>query len=115
MIQFRACQTHEVAEIPQHLALTALVGGDISMKKSLSFLLIGHLNDVVTCVQLAESYFQIPGRKGFKESLTFRPLNPNQPAANMLLSWLLAALPHVSWRWQQAIDALESEFLSPVR
>lgn len=84
-------------------------------EESLSFLLIGHLNDVVTCLQLAESYFQIPGRKGFKESLTFLPFKPNQPAVNMLLYWLLAALPHVSWRWQQAIDALESEFLSPVR
>lgn len=40
MIQFRVCRTHEVAEIPQHLALTALVGGDISMKKAYHFSLL---------------------------------------------------------------------------
>ncbi|KAF2104083.1 hypothetical protein NA57DRAFT_50929 [Rhizodiscina lignyota] len=85
-------------------------------EESLSFLYIGHFKDVSTSVQLAESYFKYDPYHttdvGSSESSLFRPLNPNEPPAMLMLSWISVALHHVLWRWQSAIDAVQAEIKS---
>lgn len=82
-------------------------------EENLSFLLVGHFRDVSTCVQLAESYFKYdPYRVQSAEpaeSSSFRPLQPDEPAAALFLSWISVALHHVLWRWQSAIEAVQAE------
>jgi hypothetical protein len=83
-------------------------------EECLSFLLIGHFKDVTTCIQLAESYFKYDPYSRKMESHSFRPFNPEQSPAMMLLSWISVALHHVSWRWQSAIEAVDKEIASSV-
>jgi hypothetical protein len=78
-------------------------------EESLSFLLIGHFNDISTCVQLAESYFKYDPYARKLESHSFRPYNLEQSPALMLLSWISVGLHHVSWRWQSAIEGVDKE------
>jgi len=83
-------------------------------EETLSFLLIGHFKDVTSCVQLAESYFKFDPYKKAAQSGSFRPYNISQPPALLLLSWISVGLHHVLWRWQSAIEAVESEITSSV-
>jgi CorA-like Mg2+ transporter protein len=67
---------------------------------------------VTSCLQLAESYFKFDPYKKNTQSGSFRPYNTRQPPALLLLSWISVGLHHVLWRWQSAIEAVESEIKS---
>ncbi|KAF2497437.1 hypothetical protein BU16DRAFT_505802 [Lophium mytilinum] len=79
---------------------------------TLSFLLVGHFSDLSTCIQMEEAYYKDPYAKD-TGSRSFRPFDASQPSAMRLLSWVAVALYHVSWRWQCAIDAVDSEITFP--
>jgi len=81
-------------------------------EETLSFLLIGHFKDVATCIQLAESYFKFDPYKKNTQPGSFRPYNLDQPPTLFLLSWVSVGLHRVLWRWQSAIEAVESEIKS---
>ena len=83
-------------------------------EETLSFLLVGHFKDVTTCVQLAESYFKFDPYAKKALSHPFRHYDLSQSPALMLLSWISVGLHHVLWRWQSAIEAVESEIKSSV-
>jgi hypothetical protein len=81
-------------------------------EETASFLLVGHFRDIATCFQLAESYFKFDPYKKSTQPGSFRPYLIEQPPALLLLSWISVGLHHVLWRWQSAIEAVESEIKS---
>jgi hypothetical protein len=82
-------------------------------EETLSFLLVGHFKDVGTCYQLEESYYRSASGKDLG-TRSFRPYSSEQSPAMLLLSWIMVSLHHVSWRWETAISAVDSEITSPV-
>ncbi|KAI9802662.1 MAG: hypothetical protein M1825_002684 [Sarcosagium campestre] len=86
-------------------------------EEQLSFILAGQGSDVFTCYQLAEKYFIGPYVTGVGNSSVF--VHPGldgratwTPSA-VFLSWIMLALHHVRWRWQNAIEAVDGQIDTP--
>lgn len=82
-------------------------------EESVSFLLCGHFDEVVTCYQLADAYYK-PRYVKSTGPLAFRSFDPKQSPGQVLLYWIAMALFHARSRWEFAIDALDAEIRSPV-
>jgi len=77
-------------------------------EEQMSFILTGHGQDIYTCYQLSEKYFNGPKRddlRTFVNSSTWTP-------STMFLSWIGMALHHVGVRWQNAIAAVDEQIAS---
>ena len=113
-------ETDSIKFDPRKCRRSAPFGREMATKtryvheETLSFLLVGHFKDVTTCVQLAESYFKFNPYAKKALSHPFRHYDLSQSPALMLLSWISVGLHHVLWRWQSAIEAVESEIKSSV-
>ncbi|KKY21564.1 hypothetical protein UCRPC4_g03515 [Phaeomoniella chlamydospora] len=83
-------------------------------EEQLSFLLMGQGADVFTTYQLAERYFRGPYIRGTGHASVFiSPDGRGWTPCSMFLSWILMALHHVRFRWQNAIEAVDEQIVSP--
>lgn len=82
-------------------------------EETASFLLCGHFNDVFNCIQLGDAYYKPRYTKSGGPKV-FRSYDPTQSPGQFLLYWIAMALFHARSRWENAINSLESEIISPV-
>jgi hypothetical protein len=74
-------------------------------EEQMSFILTGHGQDIYTCYQLGEKYFN-----GVKpDQLRTFVNSPTWTPSTMFLSWIGMALHHVGIRWENAIAAIEEQ------
>lgn len=83
-------------------------------EETVSFLLCGHLDEAFSCYQLVDTYFR-PHYNRSTGPRAFRSCDPKQSPGQFLLYWIAVALFHARYRWENAIDALDTEIRSPVR
>lgn len=77
-------------------------------EEQMSFILMGHGNDVYTCYQLGEKFFNGPKPDEYRTFVH----SPTWTPSTMFLSWIAMALHHVGIRWQDAIAAVDAQIAS---
>ena len=77
-------------------------------EEQMSFILTGHGQDIYTCYQLGEKYFNGPKSSDLRTFVN----SPTWTPSTMFLSWIAMALHHVGIRWQDAIAAVDAEIAS---
>jgi hypothetical protein len=77
-------------------------------EEQMSFVLAGHGQDIYTCYQLGEKYFNGPKSGEFRTFVS----SPTWTPSTMFLSWIAMALHHVGIRWQDAIAAVDAQIAS---
>lgn len=83
-------------------------------EETVSFIVCGHFDEVVTCYQLADAYYNPRYVKSTGPSV-FRSFGPKQSPGQVLWYWIVMALFHARSRGEFAIDALDAEIRSPVQ